>query len=302
MLSSQKSKPHISRHHREVFHREVMEYYTQHGRHHLPWRTTITPYRVLVSEIMLQQTQVDRVVPFFMNWMKLFPTFKKLAEAPQTEILRAWKGLGYNSRALRLKKTAEIITSEYRGKLPADYHKLLTLPGIGPYTAGALVAFSFNQPIPMIETNIRRVFLHHFYPASLHGTPRDKMHHNTPHYAVHDRDLLELIQQTLDEQHPREWYWALMDYGAYLGKEFPNANKRSRHYTIQKKFEGSDRQLRGMILEVLLSQKNHRMVIGKIVKILRGSSFDEERIETVITHLSRDGFLEIIHDKAILKR
>lgn len=302
MLSSQKSKPYKNHRVIKKLRQEVMSYYHAHGRHELPWRTTISPYRILVSEIMLQQTQVDRVIPFFMNWMKLFPTFKKLAEAPQTEVLCAWKGLGYNSRALRLKKTAEIITRDYHGKFPKSYEELIVLPGIGPYTAGALCAFAYNQPVTMIETNIRRVYLHHFYPSSSRGDSLGTVKQGTDNTSVHDRDLLQLIHQTLDHESPREWYWALMDYGSYLGKAFPNANKKSRHYTIQKKFEGSDRQLRGKVLEFLLAQKNHHLTMMKIQKLLEPLTKDEDRLEMILDQLSKDGFLEIVGNSVILKR
>jgi A/G-specific adenine glycosylase len=234
--------------------------------------------------------------------MKLFPTFKKLAEAPQTEVLRAWKGLGYNSRALRLKKTAEIITRDYHGKFPKTYEELILLPGIGPYTAGALCAFAYNQPVTMIETNIRRVYLHHFYPSPLREVPLNKGSQDIDTTSVHDRELLQLIQQTLDDEHSREWYWALMDYGAYLGKTIPNPNKKSRHYTIQKKFEGSDRQLRGKILEFLLAQKNHRLTMVKIQKLLESLTRDGDRIEIILDQLSKDGFLEIAGNSIRLKK
>ena len=198
---------------KEVFQNLVWDYYNKNKRDYLPWRKKITPYRIWASEIMLQQTQVDRVIPFFNNWMKLFPTIQKLAQVPQSEILRAWKGLGYNSRALRMKKTAAV------GNLPKTYDDLIKLPGIGPYTAGAICAFAYNQSVVIIETNIRRVFIHHFF----------KNKEN-----VHDKELLEFIKNTLPENNFREWYWALMDYGSFLGKTVSNPNKKSRHYALQK--------------------------------------------------------------------
>ena len=135
----------------QQFKNTVMEYYGEHGRHNLPWRKQQSPYYVAVSEIMLQQTQVDRVIPFFKNWMKQFPSWSALSHAPQSEVLRAWKGLGYNSRALRLQKLAQVVTHEYKGRLPKDFDQLLKLPGIGPYTAGAIRAFAFNLYTPLID-------------------------------------------------------------------------------------------------------------------------------------------------------
>jgi len=263
---------------KKQFQKMVWDFYKKNKRDNLPWRKKITPYRVWVSEIMLQQTQVDRVIPSFNNWMKLFPSIKRLAEAPQSEILRAWKGLGYNSRALRMKKTAEL------GSFPKTYDELLKLPGIGPYTAGAIIAFAYDESVVMIETNIRRVYLNHFF----------KNKEN-----IHDKDILELIKKTLPRKNFREWYFALMDYGAHLGKTIPNPNKKSRHYTIQKKFKGSDREIRGKVLSILLEKK--KMSLEKLIQQLKNLSEDQERIEKIIDQLDHEGFLTLKNGSVILR-
>ena len=193
------------------FQEVVLGYYTKHARTRLAWRKNTSDYYVVVSEIMLQQTQVDRVIPFFNNWIEQFPNWQALASASQVSILRHWKGLGYNSRALRLHKLAKIIVSEYNSQLPADLQILEKLPGIGPYTAGAIMAFVYNKPVVMIETNIRRVFLYHFFQGI---------------DSVHDRDILELVAKTLPDKNIRQWYWALMDYGSYLGRELKIDGKK----------------------------------------------------------------------------
>lgn len=271
----------------------IWSFYSKNKRSDLPWRKKITPYRIWVSEIMLQQTQVDRVVPFFNNWMKLFPTIQKLAEVQQSEVLRAWKGLGYNSRALRMKKTAEILVKDFHGKFPIDYDNILKLPGIGPYTAGAIMAFAYDKPVVMIETNIRRVFIHHFHPSPLRGAPLRRG--GAEGGGVHDRDILELIKKTLPKENFREWYWALMDYGSYLGKTIPNPNKKSKHYVVQKKFKGSDREIRGAILGFLLEQ--HTMTKNKLLKKLREKiknlPGDPERFLGVLEDLEHEGFLHV---------
>ena len=282
----------------------IWSFYSKNKRSDLPWRKKITPYRIWVSEIMLQQTQVDRVIPFFNTWMKLFPTIKKLAQAPQSEILRAWKGLGYNSRALRMKNTAQIICEKYHGKFPKIYDELLKLPGIGPYTAGAIMAFAYDKSVVMIETNIRRVFIHHFHPSPLRGAPlrRGALEFVPPLRrggaeggGVHDRDILELIKKTLPKENFREWYWALMDYGSYLGKTILNPNKKSKHYVVQKKFKGSDREIRGAILGFLLEQ--HTMTKNKLLKKLREKiknlPGDPERFLGVLEDLEHEGFLHV---------
>ncbi len=276
------------------FQNTVWGFYGKHKRGALPWRKKVTPYCIWVSEIMLQQTQVDRVIPFFENWMKLFPTVQKLATAPQSDVLRAWKGLGYNSRALRMKKTAQIICEGYGKKFPKTYDELIQLPGIGPYTAGALMAFSYNESIVMIETNIRRVYIHHFYPLhdSGEGGLRSKSGEDR---KIHDKELMELIKNTLPKENFREWYWALMDYGSYLGKTIPNPNKKSKHYVVQKKFKGSDREIRGKILEILLKKKkiSEKVLLVQLNQLLKNLAMAVTiaRLNRVLASLEREGFL-----------
>jgi A/G-specific adenine glycosylase len=274
------------------FRETIWNYYKTSGRENLPWRKNINPYRVWVSEVMLQQTQVDRVVNFFNAWIKSFPTVKKLAEASQIEVLKLWKGLGYNSRAIRMKKTAELIMHDYKGKFPNNYALLQKLPGIGPYTAGAISAFANNQPVVIIETNIRRVFIHHFFADQSN---------------IHDEAILELVKKTLDTKNPREWYWALMDYGSFLGRTLNikgkkyNPNVQSKHYTKQSKFTGSDREIRGKILEILLHAKNNSVTDKKLQTEISNLSKDEKRIAKILNELHRDGFIEIVKNKISLK-
>lgn len=185
---------------------------------------------------MLQQTQAPRVVEKFKLFVKTFPDFKSLAAAPFKDILTVWQGLGYNRRAMGLKKLAEIIVSEYKGKLPKTPKELVGLPWIGPHTAGSIAAYAYNYPSIFIETNIRSVFIHEFF-----GDKTD----------VTDTELLPYVEVTVDKNAPREWYNALMDYGAMLKEIYKNPSRRSKHYVKQSKFEGSNRKLRGMILRDL---------------------------------------------------
>ena len=227
---------------------------------------------------MLQQTQVGRVAGFYENFIKKFPNFRTLAQARTPDVLRAWQGLGYNRRALALQKLAKKVVEEYSGRLPKDMESLVELPGIGPYTAGAIRAFAFNEPEVFIETNIRRVFIHFFFPAASAGAKKPR--------KVTDAALRRYIERTLDTANPREWYWALMDYGAMLGEAArvsaggaQNPNRRSAHYTRQSKFSGSDRELRGKILRELLIKRKMQM------------PSTNTRISKVIAGLARDGFL-----------
>lgn len=259
-----------------------MEYYGEYGRHDLPWRKNQTPYRVAVSELMLQQTQAPRVVSFFTTWMKHFPSWKALASAPQSKVLRYWKGLGYNSRALRLQKLAQIVTERYKGRLPSEYDELVKLPGIGPYTAGAIRAFAFDQWTPLIETNIRRIFIHHFF--------EDRT-------DVDDKEIMELMLEIGEPESAREWYEALMDYGAQLPKIVKhNPNVKSKHYAKQSKFEGSDRQIRGKILDILLKESK----ISK-KKLFEHLGEEQQRYQMILEQLRTEGFVDIQKQSVTLR-
>ena len=219
----------------EQFQKLIYDFYKNNKREFI-WREQITPYKIIVSEIMLQQTQTSRVIPKFENWIKLFPDFKTLSSASNHDILSAWQGLGYNRRGLALGKIAQLVMKEHHGQLPSDPEVLKTFPAIGTNTAGSVCAFAFNKPITFIETNIRTVFTHSFFPGQS---------------EISDKQLLPIITQTLDENNARDWYYALMDYGVHLKKELPRINAASKHYTRQSKFEGSKRQVRGLIIKIL---------------------------------------------------
>jgi len=259
----------------EDFKQQIWDYYQTKGRV-FPWRETEDPYKIMVSEIMLQQTQAPRVVPKYQAFLERFPDLHSLAEAPLADVLTAWQGLGYNRRAIALQKAAKMVVEEYDGELPVDQQKLLALPGIGAYTSSAILAFAFNIPTPFIETNIRRVYIHHFFED------REE---------VSDTELLPVIEQTMDKEHPREWYWALMDYGSTLPKQIVNPNRRSKHYTKQSKFQGSNRQLRGAIVRALT--KISRLPIVQLAVEL---DLPPERIAEAAQALEKEGFLEIDQD------
>lgn len=249
----------------------VWRHTSEHVRH-FPWRETHDPYAITVSEFMLQQTQAERVVPKYELFLRELPTWKALAECETTQLLSLWQGLGYNRRALNLRRAAQVIVTNYDGKMPSDPKALVALPGVGPYTAGAIQAFAFNLPVTMIETNIRRVYLHHFFPND---------------EKVTDADLLPIITKSVDAARPREWYWALMDYGSWLGKNLPNANVRSKHYTKQSAFTGSLRQVRGQIVKLATKQP-----VFTITDLATATGQAPERLQQALTGLLKDGFLE----------
>jgi len=227
------------------FHDTVYAFHDKHRRD-LPWRRNVTPYRVFVSEIMLQQTQVARVAFFFPLFVRRFPGWRRLAGAPVAGVLRAWQGLGYNRRAKWLHQAAAIVTEAHNGRLPRDPAILAGLPGVGPATAASVAAFAFDAPTVFVETNIRAVFIHHFFRG---------------HEKVTDTEIRRFVEATLDRKRPARWYSALMDYGTYLKREHANPARKSAVNRRQPPFEGSLRQARGMALKTILA--NGRAMTGR---------------------------------------
>ncbi len=195
----------------------------------MPWRKTRDVYKILVSEVMLQQTQVERVAPFYNTFTRKFPTAKKLAAAPLSAVLKSWQGLGYNRRAKMLHNAAKELAVRKVKSVP----ELEALPGVGPYTARAVAAFAWNKGDVFVETNIRTAVIHHFFPKKK---------------KVSDKDIEKILAQALPKGRAREWYSALMDYGAYLKRSGVSHNAKSRTYMKQSKFVGSLREARGAIL------------------------------------------------------
>lgn len=243
----------------------------------MPWRDNTDPYYVLVSELMLQQTQVDRVIPKFNAFIEAFPNASTLAEASLGDVLRLWSGLGYNRRAKYLHSAAQMITRDFEGEFPSEYAEILCLPGVGPGTAGAISVYAFNKPVVFIETNVRTVYFHHFF------TDGDK---------VADSQLVPILERTIDKEHPREFYWALMDYGTWLKKNGAGKITQSRHYKKQSPLEGSIRQVRGQILRELsggdLSLEELKLRVGA-----------DERFEMALEGVIKDGLvartLSVLH-------
>ena len=211
---------------------------------------------------MLQQTQVARVIPKYATFLTDFPTVSSLAVAPMGVVLTAWSGLGYNRRAKYLQQAVQIIEQDHYGIFPETMAELQRLPGVGINTAAAIMAYAFNKPVTFIETNIRSVYIHHFFQKET---------------AVTDRQIIALVQQTLPQSNPREWYWALMDYGSQLKQTSGNAARRSASYTRQSTFQGSLRQIRGQVIKRLTEQPQ---TIGQLQ-----ATIDDERLITVIEAL-----------------
>lgn len=217
----------------------LWDFYAKAGRTSLPWRRpesdgSFDPYKIMVSELMLQQTQVTRVMPKYVAFLDQFPDVHTLARADLGTVLRTWQGLGYNRRAKFLRQAAQILDS--LNHFPGTAEELVKLPGIGTNTAGAILAYTYDQPVVFVETNVRTVYIHHFFRGQT---------------DISDKEIVAQLEQTLDHEQPREFYWALMDYGSYLKTTVGNTNKASKHYTKQSAFHGSRRQLRGQIIREL---------------------------------------------------
>ena len=277
----------------------------------LPWRRTYDPYAIWISEVMLQQTQVSRVDGRWRKWLERFPTVDALAAAAPSDVLEEWQGLGYNRRALSVHRAAQAI-SEAGGVFPQDPKELVKLPGIGPATAAGIRAFAFNLHGVYLETNVRTVFLHELYPQA-EGVPDSEL---VPLVELtcpaSVEDAVDAVAAGADaavntaaetdetELTPRSWYYALLDYGAYLKKTIPNPSRRSKSHVKQSRFEGSHRQKRAELLRVLLAHKDeggaefetlHQELCQIEVNAGR-ETLDEQVTLGLLEELAKEGFCQ----------
>ena len=327
----------------------------------LPWRRTRDPYGIWISEVMLQQTQVVRVETRWPAWLERFPSVDALAAAAPSDVLDEWQGMGYNRRALALHRAAQMVVDEFGGEFPREARELMRLPGVGPATAQGIRSFAFDLPGVYLETNVRTVFLHHFFPDI---------------EAVPDKELVPLVEAAcpaapgvgaagavgaaacmgsnamgaagavactgsnatveagafLDrapaadplgltanapvggfagdpgpyaepedaDDTPRAWYYALLDYGAYLKKTLPNPSRRSSGYTRQSKFEGSRRQKRAHIVRMLLAARDSDPAgitleeavsgVNKLEAAAGREAVATDLIASILADLEREGF------------
>jgi A/G-specific adenine glycosylase len=245
----------------------IWNFYLVHRRT-FPWRHNPDPYAVVISEIMLQQTQTYRVEPKYTAFLAALPTLDALANADLRTVLSLWQGLGYNRRGKFLHAMAREIMQNHNGIIPDTPELLVQLPGIGKATAGSICAFAFNKPTLFIETNIRTVFIHYFFPGQ---------------QEISDNQLLPFLSASLEKENPREWYYALMDYGVHLKKTVPNPSRKSKHHTMQSRFEGSDRQIRGVIIRTLTN-----CAAIKKEELINSISKDTTRVERILKQLIKE--------------
>lgn len=245
-----------------IFIEKVLSFYYEQGRHDLEWRKRINGYRILVSEIMLQQTQVARVKEKYKTWMSLYPSLKSLREASLQDILILWQGLGYQRRAKALYEIAKQYTS-----IPTSFSELCELPGVGPYTASAVSAFAYNEfSHPMLETNIRTALIEEFHLGET---------------EIHDGVLYDDVDRLAKNKSvqavgARVWYYALMDYGAHLKENKISHNQKSVHHVKQTTYKGSLRELRAKTLFAITHQK---------------ALPEDKRLDEVLKLLLKEGFI-----------
>ncbi len=252
----------------------VWDYYHKHGRD-LLWRhEPFEPYHILLSEIMLQQTQVSRVTQKYQAFLDRFPDIQALATAPLADVLIAWSGLGYNRRAKYLHEASKQLAMHSTAWSLED---LEACKGIGYNTAAAIVTYAYNQAVPFVETNVRTVLIHHFF---------------SDQEVVSDHALLEIMARTLDREHPREFMWAMMDYGSYLKASVGNLSRRSKHYSRQSTFEGSSRQVRGAVLRELAKGSRSESQLG--------AAIPDNRLAKVLSDLVNEGLVSQSKNKFVL--
>ena len=262
---------------KQAFQQKILSWYEKNKRD-LPWRKTTDPYAIMVSEIMLQQTQVDRVIPKYQAFLKAFPTIKDLAEAPTSQVLELWSGLGYNSRAIRLQEAAKIICKQYRGQVPKSRDALMDLPGIGPYTSNAILSFAHNLPFPCMDTNIRRIILHEL---------------QLPEKTAPEK-LYVLAESLIPEGRSRDWHNALMDYGSTI----LTARKTGiKSLTTQSKFLHSKRWYRGQILKILVKEKE--TTLKQLAELFEKSPAD---IEEIVQELLKARLIAVEQERITLPK
>lgn len=272
------------------FQDEILTWYNEHKRD-LPWRHTRDPYRILLSEIMAQQTQISRVIPKYEAWLEQFPTIHHLANSSVSEVLTYWHGLGYNRRALNLKRSAEKIVREYDGVFPKTEKELLELPGIGRYTARAILCFAFDEQITVVDTNVRKVILTQFFKSDNSKIQTlqcsDTVNHNSEKSKIDEKIIEEMAEQLLPMGKAYDWNQALMDYSsAVLKKEKIPVQKQS-------KYIGSHRYYRSKVLKVLLEKK--KVKIDEIGELIKNDYTEKEKewLQKMLEQLAKEGFIVI---------
>ncbi len=272
----------------KTFQEKILTWYTANQRD-LPWRKTRDPYRILVSEIMLQQTQVNRVIPKYEAWFEAFPTIQDLAKAPVSDVLKHWSGLGYNRRALNLKKTAQVVVDRFNGIFPNDEKELLSLPGIGQYTARAIMCFAFDQQVAVVDINVKKVILTQLLKNQrmIHLADATKSKID----KVSDKEIAAIAETLVPQGRAYDWNQALMDYSSLMLK------KEKIDIPKQSTFKGSRRYYRGKIVKLLI--KKREIPLQDIGALLKEDFSEEDNalINSIISEMKKEGFIVIENNR-----
>jgi len=261
----------ISRARISAFQDMIFLWWQEHKRD-LPWRKTRDPYRILVSEVMLQQTQVSRVLPKYDEFLRVFSDVNALSQASTAQVLRLWHGMGYNRRALYLKKTAETVRDMYGGIFPEDEQSLTKLPGLGRYTARAILVFAYEKDVAMVDTNIRQIITHFFYKGK----------------QQREKTILDMADTLFPRGRSWEWHQALMDYGA-----LEMSRVRGKRVSVGRKqapFRDSNRYYRGRVIDVLRVGEADEWKM--VADFSRQYDKPAEYFTGVIGQLIKDGLVE----------
>ena len=271
---------------------KLLSWYAKHGRS-LPWRQTRDPYAILVSEIMLQQTQVDRVIPKYEAWLKAFPDWKALADVSRSEVLGLWSGLGYNSRAVRLHALSKLVV-ELGGKLPVSEEELVKLPGIGPYTAGALMAFAHNKPGKCIDVNIERIVKRYCFPKNKKEIGKKELEEEF--LSLFPSDATAFANAMMDfgsliciASNPKCDSCPLYDECETKGERVEE--KQERKKKRQPTFLHSNRWWRGQILKALNTdgKLSRTALFQKILK--ETDAVDKQKFDAALSQLADEGLV-----------
>jgi A/G-specific adenine glycosylase len=290
------------------FQQRLLEWWSA-NRRDLPWRKTRDPYRILVSEVMLQQTQVDRVIPYYERWLEAFPNVESLAAAPTAEVIRLWAGLGYNRRAVNLQRTAQAVV-DGGGSFPEDVESLKALPGIGPYTAGAIACFAFEQDVPFIDTNMRRVLHRIFLGPEL------------PELLANDREITAIAASVIPPGKGWDWNQALIEFGALqctarkplcvvcpmqaICSAWPDIQSllatqpRGAKAKANLPFKQTNRYFRGRIVDLLREHRDTGMPVSALGPLVKPDFAESDLpwLVDLVHGLERDGLAAIAEEEA----
>ncbi|MCU0412235.1 MAG: A/G-specific adenine glycosylase [Bacteroidetes bacterium] len=292
-------RTHTDKHYVALIQRRLLRWYRRHARP-LPWRRTKNPYRILVSEVMLQQTQVSRVLQKYPDFLRRFPTLQRLAASSPADVIRAWQGMGYNNRALNLHRLARLAAERYHGRLPGTPDDLIGLPGIGRYTANAVACFAFGASVATVDTNVRRV-LSRVFPARLNADPWLVAERVLPKRSAYDwnQGLMELGALICTAKDPACGECPLVVHCPSAHRIVPALRVKSTERTRR---SVPDRIYRGRVVEVLRSSRRSVSIISLRKSVIPDLASSERKwFAQILDRLERDGMIRVTRKNGDLR-